>query len=535
MSASHPTVNLAEYLERSARAFSERIAVVDPDGSLLTYRDLQTHAGRVAGFLASHGVRSGTRVGLLLRKSAAAVTAIFGILKARAAYVPVDPTAPSDRNSAILADCDVQAVFVEEGLDDPIWNNSASRPELVVRVGSDHSPHASGMSNRGYRWRDVIGQDYPFSVNGRNDEDLAYILYTSGSTGVPKGVMLSHRNAISFVDWCSSVFVPTEHDRFSSHAPFHFDLSILDIYVSLKHGGALFLISDNLGKSPKELAQFIARHRLTVWYSTPSILTLLAQYGDVARLDLTSLRLVLFAGEVFPVKHLRETVKLFPRARFFNLYGPTETNVCTSAEIPTPVPEDRIAPYPIGWPCSHCADLVLDEPGGVSLPPGQEGLLHIAGPSVFQGYWNRPRENASAFIDRDGLRWYNTGDVVRADPQDGYVYVGRRDRMVKRRGYRIELGEIEKALYQHDRIREAAVIALPDANAGVRILANVVARSNERPSIIELKTFCSNHLPAYMSPDVFRFLEALPRTSTDKIDYQSLLRLASSGHQEGRS
>jgi acyl-coenzyme A synthetase/AMP-(fatty) acid ligase len=354
-------------------------------------------------------------------------------------------------------------------------------------------------------------------------EGLAYILYTSGSTGTPKGVTLTQENATSFVDWCSREFVPTPSDRFSSHAPFHFDLSILDLYVPLKHGAVLYLVSEELGKSPDGLAAFIASNRLTVWYSTPSILSLLAQFGQLDKRDCTSLRLVLFAGEVFPVKHLRSIVERWPHAAFYNLYGPTETNVCTFAKIPSPIPADRVESYPIGFLCDHCEGLVLDVPAGTEVPSGEEGLLHIAGESLFQGYWNRPTDDL--FFERNGRRYYNTGDVVRETEDVGYIYVGRRDRMVKRRGYRIELAEIERGVYQNERIREAAVIALPDAWAGVKIIACVAPQPGPRPSIIELKTYCATALPAYMIPDAFLILDALPRTSTDKVDYQSLIRL----------
>jgi acyl-coenzyme A synthetase/AMP-(fatty) acid ligase len=166
---------------------------------------------------------------------------------------------------------------------------------------------------------------------------------------------------------------------------------------------------------------------------------------------------------------------------------------------------------------------VLDAPGGHEVRRGEEGLLHIAGRSLFRGYWGRT--DPDLFFERDGLRFYNTGDVVRETPDDGYIYVGRRDRMVKRRGYRIELAEIERGLYQNEKLREVAAIALPDSSAGVRIIAYVTPHPGERPSIVELKTFCGRALPAYMNPDAFVILEGLPRTSTDKVDYQSLIRM----------
>ena len=514
--------NLAAYLEQSAARWPERTAVVDPDGSQLTYQELDDRANRIAAYLSANGVRPGDRVGLVLPKSAAAVTAIFGILKARAAYVPVDYSAPPARNRAILTDCTVKAVFLQSQRADLLDGmESAPAPSLTIAVGAGRPPETAP---RVVEWSDVLRFPSGASIAGRAQADLAYILYTSGSTGVPKGVMLSHENAVSFVDWCSSVLSPVETDRFSSHAPFHFDLSVLDIYASLKHGAALFLISEELGKNPSELARFIRDNALTVWYSTPSILSLLAQFGGMDRVEpaaYDALRLVLFAGEVFPVKHLRQITRRWPHAAYYNLYGPTETNVCTFARIPLPVPDERVHPYPIGPACSHCAALVLHE--GVPVAAGGEGLLHISGPSVFQGYWNRPAENAAAFVERDGVRWYNTGDVVREDPQEGFLYLGRRDRMVKRRGYRIELGEIERGLYQHPQLREAAVVAVPDPSGnGVKICAFVACPQAQKPSIVDLKIFCATHLPTYMNPDVFVISEALPRTSTNKIDYQRL-------------
>jgi acyl-coenzyme A synthetase/AMP-(fatty) acid ligase len=337
--------------------------------------------------------------------------------------------------------------------------------------------------------------------------------------------MLTHENAVSFVQWCSDVFEPKEDDCFSSHAPLHFDLSILDLYVSLKHGAKLVLISEETGKEPLRLAPLISEKRISVWYSAPSILSLLAQYGSLERLDYSALRLILFAGEVFPVKHLRLLKTLVPAPRYFNLYGPTETNVCTFYEIPKEIPEDRSTPYPIGKVCSHLQSIVLNEDGsGVS--PGQEGELCISGSGVMRGYWNLPEQSSRAFhVDAHEARWYKTGDLVVEEVTGDYIFVGRRDRMVKRRGYRVELGEIEAGLYRHPSINEAAVIAVANEETGVQIKAIVSCKEGKRPSMIELKRFCAENLPLYMVPDLFQFLEFLPKTSTDKVDYQRLMEI----------
>jgi len=333
--------------------------------------------------------------------------------------------------------------------------------------------------------------------------------------------MLSHRNGTSFVNWCIDTFQPRRSDRFSSHAPLHFDLSILDIYTAFASGGTLVLVSEETGKDPARLADLISKSRISVWYSAPSILTLLVQYGDLQKYDYSSLRMLLFAGEVFPVKHLRALKSLLPKPQYFNLYGPTETNVCTFYEIPSDIPAERTEPFPIGRVCSHLEAKVFDEDGREVLK-GERGELCIQGPSVMQGYWNLPEQTGRAFWGASGERWYRTGDIIVEEPDGDYVLIGRRDRMVKRRGYRVELGEIEAALYRHPTVKEAAVIALADPDSGVRIRAFVSCQDGKRPSIIEMKQFCMGILPPYMIPDLFSFKDSLPKTSTDKIDYQTL-------------
>jgi amino acid adenylation domain-containing protein len=513
------TQALHQLLDISASRFPNHIAVEEAQDGSIRYHELARLSDRVRDRLVQLEVNCGDRVGICMRKSGDAVALIFGIMKAGAAYVPVDPTAPASRNAFIFHDCAVKVLIVEERFAEALrleFNQVGFAPEIIVLDGIGAGvPLAKALDQLD---SDNRAASIPSAVP--NPDHLAYILYTSGSTGRPKGVMLSHHNAACFVDWCSEVFEPNEHDRFSSHAPFHFDLSILDIYVSLKNGATLVLVEEQLGKEPARLAPWIAKKGITVWYSAPSILSLLSQFGKLDQDDYSSLRLVLFAGEVFPIKYLKLLQSLWPQPRYFNLYGPTETNVCTFYEVPRNVPESQIEPVPIGKACPYCEPLVVNEAGAEVLR-GAEGELCIAGSSVMQGYWNLPENTAKAFLYDHDTRWYRTGDIVVELPDGNYKFLGRRDRMIKKRGYRIELGEIEVALYRHPAIKEAAVLAYTDID-GVPVTAFTSTRDGSKLSIIELKKFCSEHLPLYMVPDVFCALESLPKTSTDKIDYQKL-------------
>ena len=511
---------LQQFLEQSAREYPGKTAVVDAERNVsATYNELQKQAEAVREHLAAAGVADGDRVGICMPKSIGSLAGLFGALRAGAAYVPVDCTAPAVRSALIFNDCAVRAIIVAghlaeglcEGLGEGRYRNAGELDSLspygvpaVLLVAESHADQ---------------------TFEGVDTSNLAYILYTSGSTGKPKGVMHTHASALAFIDWCSELFAPNADDCFSSHASFHFDLSILDIYVCIKHGAKLVLLGESLGKQPSKLAAVILSERITIWYSTPSILRLLTEYSQDAQHNLVALRVVFFAGEVFPVKHLRAVMAMWPKPRYLNLYGPTETNVCTYYEVPSSFPEERTEPFPIGKDCSGDVCMVADE-NNQEVPRGEEGELYVKGGSVMRGYWNLPQRNAEAFfVDKDGGRWYKTGDVVQINEDGDYEYLGRRDRMVKRRGYRVELGEIEAALYSHESISEAAVVATPDVENGVVIRAFLNWSGEKSPSLIAMKQFCSKKLPLYMIPDKFIPVETLPKTSTEKVDYQKLLQM----------
>lgn len=516
MELNHRAELLHDFLRDSARAFPHHIAVTEPGRGEIRYDALAQLSSRVCDWLCAAGITSGDRVGLYLRKSIDAVAAIFGILKAGAVYVPLDPNAPVLRNAAILRDASAKAVVIERRF--------AGARECH---GQDAPPRMLVLDDTGggVFLEQALAREPARELSASNavtPDDLAYVLYTSGSTGTPKGVALSHRNASSFIHWCSDTFGPRPEDHFSSHAPFHFDLSILDLYLAIKHGARIALIGEDAAKSPPRTASLIAQEKISIWYSTPSVLTLLVQYGNIAALDCSSVRLILFAGEVFPIKHFRALKNLLPAPVYYNLYGPTETNVCTFYRIPQTIPPNRSEPFPIGKRCAHVETQVIALDRRV-VARGEEGELCVRGASVMQCYLNRAEATAAAFFqDNLGREWYATGDLVIEDADGNYQYLGRKDRMVKRRGYRVELGEIETCLYRHPAIKEAAVVAREDDAESLLINAFVAADASMCPTIIALKQFCAENLPAYMIPDRFFFRTELPKTSTDKIDYQKL-------------
>ena len=490
--------SLVAMVDGSVAEHGDRIAVIDVDGVETTYRELDELADRFVGWLRSHGVEPGDRVGVCRHKSVETVAALLAIMRCGAAYVPVDPASPPTRNRVIFEDCAVAAVLFDE----PASERMGDLDGPAVLVGSP--PQERGRP---------LGSPAP--------EDLAWILYTSGSTGRPKGVCLTHRNGASFVEWCIQTFHAGPEDRCSSHAPFHFDLSILDLWMPLASGGAIALIDEGLARDPRRLPGFIADRRITNWYSVPSILGLMAELGRLDEHAHDTLRVVCFAGEVFPVPALRRLREAWPEPRFFNLYGPTETNVCTAQEIPSRIEPDRSEPFPIGPACDHCRVRLVDD-CGVEVAPGEVGRLLCHGSPVMRGYWGVDPEETAGFVDLDGERWYDTGDLGVADADGVITFHGRSDRMVKRHGYRIELGEIEAGLARMAGVREVAAWAESAEDGSTRIAAAVVAAGETRPSIIALRAHCGQALPPYMVPDRFDLLDDLPRTSTGKIDYQSL-------------
>ena len=358
------------------------------------------------------------------------------------------------------------------------------------------------------------------------EQDLAYILYTSGSTGTPKGIMHTHRSGLSFAEWGAATYGLTAEDRVSNHAPLHFDLSTFDFFATAQAGATTVVVPEAITKLPADLARLMARERISVWYSVPFALIQLLERGNLESVDLSALRWVLFAGEVFPVKHLRRVMAALGRARFSNLYGPTETNVCTYYHVPAEPPSGD-EPIPIGVPCRNVESMIVGQ-DDVPVGPGEVGELLIRGGVVMHGYWGRPDLNERGFCRRKVFGghyedvFYRTGDLVEPLPDGNLKYLGRKDRQIKTRGYRVELDEVEAALLSCPVVEEAAAFTVPDGQGSHLIEAAVTPRNGSVVTNDVVMTHVAEQLPVYAMPVRVHVMDTFPRTSTGKIDRRQL-------------
>jgi amino acid adenylation domain-containing protein len=508
-----------DVVERAQKR-AETTAVVSHERRL-TYGELDVLSNQIGRMLKEAGCRPGDRVGLLMPKSAVAIAGILGILKADAIYVPMDPASPAARLAKVLESCESRCLLAAGPVHSLVEALQAGAPARDCAIGWLDQAPPQGSAAPTFTMADVDQAPATPLASARTAGDPSHILFTSGSTGVPKGVVITHASVTAFIDWAVRHFGMTASDRISQHAPFHFDLSFFDIFGAIAAGGELHIVPPGLNVLPNKLADFIRSNGLTQWFSVPSILNYLTRFDVVRRHDFPQLRRLLWAGEVLPTPTLMYLMERLPHVQFTNMYGPTETTIVSSHYTVPERPADPQAAIPIGTACPGEELLVLDE----SMRPaarGEIGSLYIAGVGLAREYWRDGQRTAAAFLphpDRPSERIYKTGDLARVG-DDGLVYfLGRADSQIKSRGYRIELGEIEAALNAVPGLQESAVVAVETGGfEGAVICCAYVPAGGRRMDAVSLQQELARLVPKYMLPSRWRAFDQFPKNANGKID-----------------
>ncbi|MGA1870059.1 MAG: amino acid adenylation domain-containing protein [bacterium] len=522
---------LHHLLKKSALKYPHKIAIIEGK-EMITYKELDEKSTILANMLIKIGLEPKEVVVVYLNKSIEAIIAFLAIVKAGCAYIPVDDNYfPADRIKTIIelsktgfviTNTDHWRQFSKSVIDENSFNDLK-----ILLTGTTREKKRPKLKGNCYYVESSMPVDHVEKHICTTSYDLAYILYTSGSTGIPKGVMISHLNALTFINWSLNYFSPSSTDIFASHAAFHFDLSVFDIYVSIASGGTLHLIPFHLGQNPRLLFDWIAGSGITYWYSVPSVWITILNFANPDFTRLVHLKNILFAGEEFPLPYFKKLMSSFPHASYYNLYGPTETNVCTAYHV-TDLEKIADKPIPIGEACANTEIVVLNEENKpVSIK--EEGELFVRGPSVTEGYYGNKEKTEEAFIVSPlpchrGAKLYKTGDIVVRCDEKNYRFIGRKDYMVKISGFRIELQEIEAVLLKNNKIEEAIIKPIYNENRGSKVLHTFITTKNQHKcSVIELKEYCREKLPYYMIPEAFIFLEKMPRNANGKVDAKKLL------------
>jgi amino acid adenylation domain-containing protein len=502
--------SLHELFERQAARTPDAVAVRYED-ERLTYRELDARADKLAARLRRLGVGAESRVGVLLERSINLVSALLGVLKAGAAYVPLDPEYPHERLRFMLEDSGAEVLLTTGELRGRLEGHAAK----VVLVDEESGGDEEGVASHGRA-----------GVSGGN---LAYVIYTSGSTGRPKGTLVEHGNVVRLMKATREWFNFDERDVWTLFHSYAFDFSVWEMWGALLHGGRLVVVPYEISRSPRAFFELLCDEGVTVLNQTPSAFRQLSDaalsYGGGKE---HSLRAVILGGEAL---ELRSLVPWFERhgeerPRLVNMYGITETTVHVTYRPLTLKDAREASGSLIGRPIPDLSLYVLDanlEP----TPSGVAGELHVGGAGLARGYLNRPGLTAERFIpnpfaERGGERLYRTGDVGRFLREGEVEYLGRADQQVKVRGFRIELGEVEAAIRSHEVVRDCCVVPRVEAGGGRRLVAYVVGEGGRPVGAAELRESLRASLPEYMIPSAFVTLDALPLTANGKLDREAL-------------
>ncbi|TXE05977.1 amino acid adenylation domain-containing protein [Gelidibacter salicanalis] len=517
--------NIANLLEQSATRYPKKEAFKCLDISI-SYQALDTKANQLSSCLMEKDLVRGDRVAILMNRCLDSAIAVYGILKSGGAFVAIDPFLPLERILVILNDCGIKHI---------ITTSAQTRKIKLITQISNVVKHVIGLSEdldgMNVSWESIflrpLDNYVPQTIL---EHDLASILYTSGSTGMPKGIMHSHHGLLSLAKLEADLHQSNSSDIIGNFAPLHFDQSLFGYFSGPLVGATTVIFPDAYVKLPASLSALVAKEQITIWFSVPLILIQVLLHGNIDNHDFSTLRWVRFGGEVFPVKQLRQLMLKWPHAKFINSYGPSEVARCTYYILDKPPATD--APIPLGTVWKNTEYKILDtENKDVKI--GESGELVIRTATMMIGYWNNKNLTEKSFFKVEmapGYHhvYYRTGDLVYENTNNELMILGRIDRQIKLRGYRIELDEIEALLQKNELISEAAAIVvkkdkeIPELEAVIGLVAGAKINTNE---IIE---YCKLHLPYYMVPQTISIIHKFPRTGTGKIDRKKIIELIES-------
>jgi amino acid adenylation domain-containing protein len=506
-----------DWISRAAQRDPLALAVVG-EAETLTYGDIEDYSNRLAATLQGLGCRRGDRVGVHMPKSATAVASLIGILKSGCVYVPTDTTGAMVRTAEILRQSEPSVVLFDgcgpEALED-LELRGALRGVRTVWLGPEDREVRTTVRRSDV---DRAATDLMQRTNA-GPEDLAYILFTSGTTGSPKGVPISHASVRAFIEWVVRFFALGPADRLSGHTELTFDLSAFDMYASFASGAQLHHVPKQARMIPHELVNFLDERALTLWFSVPSQLSYVARFDALADRSLPSLRHVAWCGDVLPTPVLLHWKRRLPGVEFTNLYGPTETTIASSYyRVPADF-TDATMDIPIGVACPGEELLILDETLE-HVPVGVVGDIYIRGVGLSPGYWRDTDRTRDVFVARNGSGpLYRTGDLGRTTADGSIVFLGRSDFQIKSAGYRVEPAEVENAILRLEEIAACAVVSVASNGIDRTAIGCLYVPSNGTPlRAASVKKRLLEWIPPYMVPSLWMQCSDLPVNDRGKID-----------------
>ncbi len=494
--------SILSYLERNSEIFPNKIAFAD-DKFQFTYNELTETARSIGTFIADK-VSIKRPIAVYMEKSSKNIAAFMGVAYAGCYYVPIDYQMPIERINIILKTLNPEAIIYDQATEKKLSQLESecfkfSYDEISVTVSN----------------KVALDKIRKYMI----DTDPLYILFTSGSTGIPKGVVVCHRSVIDYADWVTKTFDINEETIFGNQTPFYFSMSVLDIFSTIYSGATLYIVPKMLFSFPVRLLEFLNSKKINTIYWVPSALGIVANLGALDDIELPYLKKILFAGESMPTKHLNIWRKHLPDALYANLFGPTEiTDIGIYYIIDREFNDDE--PIPIGVPCDNVDAIIVDENRNEIKEIGKIGELLIRGSFLACGYYNNPIKTNEAFIQNPLNNSYPelvycTGDLVYWNDRNELVYAGRKDFQIKHMGNRIELGEIETALNALDGVDMCCCLYNSNTDQIIAVYSGSLEKKEVNKQIIK-------KVPRYMVPNVYNKEEEMPLNLNGKIDRQKL-------------